>query len=194
MTSESNKVSRKKARQEKLNQEKRKRNTMLIFPIVILIAAIGMFAFLRLRSVEGVTDFGAQDRGHDIEAEFASNSLPPVGGTHDPSWQNCGIYSEPIDTGPAVHSMEHGAVWIAYHPDLPTEDVSVLEEMVRGNTYMLLSPFPNLESEVVATAWGVQLESDSVSDGLLEQFVDRYRGGGPEPGAPCDGGLGRPVQ
>jgi hypothetical protein len=90
--------------------------------------------------------------------------------------------------------MEHGAVWIAYSPDLPAEDVAVLQDLARGKIYTLLSPYPDLKSDVVATAWGVQLEPDSVSDERLEQFIDRYRGGGPEPGAPCSGGVSRTIQ
>ena len=193
MTSQSNKVSKKKARQQQLAKEKRKRRLLIIVPIVIGIVAIGVIAFIRLRPVEGTKEFGAQDRGHDTETTFASTGLPPVGGVHDPRVQNCGIYVEPVDTGPAVHSMEHGAVWITYDPDLPSEDVAVLQDMVRGESYLLLSPYPDLASDVVSTAWGVQLEIDSVSDEKLEQFIDRYRGGGPEPGAPCTGGLGQPV-
>jgi hypothetical protein len=184
--------SRKKERQRQLAQEKRKRQILIIVPVVLGILAIGLFAFFRLRSVEGTVDFGAQERGHDVGASFAGTGLPPVGGVHDPIWQNCGIYSDPVENGPAVHSMEHGAVWITYHPELPRVDVTFLEEMVRGTSYMLLSPYPDLKSNVVATAWGVQLESDSVSDERIQQFVDRYRGGGPEPGAPCVDGLGNP--
>jgi hypothetical protein len=194
MTPQSNKVSRKKARQQQVAREKRKRRLLIIVPIVIGIVALGAFALFRLRPVEGTTDFGAQDRGHDSEATFASDGLPPVGGVHDPRWQNCGIYTQPLDSGPAVHSMEHGAVWITYNPELPSGDVAALQEMVRGTTYLLLSPYPDLKNDVVASAWGVQLEVDDISDERLEQFIDRYRGGGPEPGAPCDGGLGQPLQ
>jgi hypothetical protein len=193
MTSKGNKTSRKKARQQQLAQEKRKRRLLVIVPIVIGIVAIGVIAFIRLRPVEGTTEFGAQERGHDAETTFVNTGLPPVGGVHDPRWLNCGIYTEPVDTGPAVHSMEHGAVWITYDPDLPLEDVAVLQDMVRGESYLLLSPYPDLASDVVSTAWGAQLEPDSVSDVRLAQFIDRYRGGGPEPGAPCTGGLGQPV-
>jgi hypothetical protein len=193
MTNQGKKVSRKKMRQQQVTQENRKRRLLIIAPIVIGIIALGAFAFFRLRPVEGTTEFGAQDRGHDVEATFASEGLPPVGGVHDPRWQNCGIYTQPLDPGPAVHSMEHGAVWITYNSELPSGDVAVLQEMVRGKTYLLLSPFPDLKSDVVASAWGVQLEVDDISDEKLEQFIDRYRGGGPEPGAPCDGGLGQPL-
>ena len=41
---------------------------------------------------------------------------PPVGGPHNPIWQNCGFYSKPVRNEHAVHSMEHGAVWITYSP------------------------------------------------------------------------------
>jgi hypothetical protein len=194
MTSQNKKVSKKKERQERLAKEKRRRRLLIIVPIVVGIVALGALAFYRFQPVEGTTEFGAQERGHNAETTFADTGLPPVGGDHDPRFQNCGIYTQPVDTGPAVHSMEHGAVWLTYRPDLPAEDVTVLQEMVRGMSYMLLSPYPDLKSDVVATAWGVQLEPDSVSDERLEQFVDRYRGGGPEPGAPCSGGLGIPLQ
>ena len=90
--------------------------------------------------------------------------------------------------------MNDKAPWITYRPDLSAEDVETLQEMVRGESYLLLSPFEGLKGDVVATAWSVQLETDSVSDARLEQFIDRYRGGGPEPGAPCTGGLGTPIQ
>ena len=194
MTKQNKKVSRKKERQQQLAQEKRRRQLMIGVPIVIGIVALGVFIFMRFQPVEGTTEFGAQDRGHDTAAEFATAGLPPVGGTHDPRVQNCGIYTEPVATGPAVHSMEHGAVWITYHPDLPAADVAELQDMVRGKSYMLLSPYPELKSDVVATAWGIQLEPDSVSDERIDEFIDRYRGGGPEPGAPCTGGLGSPIQ
>ena len=193
MTSEDKKLSRKKARQQQLAKEKRKRRLLVIVPIVIGIVAIGVIAFIRLRPVEGTTNFGAQERGHDVGVSIANTTLPPAGGVHDPRVQNCGIYVEPVDTGPAVHSMEHGAVWITYNSDLPSEDVAALQDLVRGESYLLLSPYPDLASDVVATAWSIQLEIDSVSDEKLEQFIDRYRGTGPEPGAPCTGGLGQPI-
>lgn len=193
MTTQNKKVNRKKERRQQFTQERRKRQLLIAVPIVIGIVALGAFILMRYRPIEGINEFGAQDRGHDVAAEFVTAGLPPVGGTHDPRWQNCGIYTEPVDTGPAVHSMEHGAIWIAYRPNLPAEDVAVLQNMVRGKTYMLLSPYSELKSNVVVTAWGVQLEPDSISDERIDEFVDRYRGGGPEPGAPCSGGLGTPL-
>lgn len=89
--------------------------------------------------------------------------------------------------------MEHGAVWSTNSPDLPVEDMAILQNLVRSETYRLLSPYPDLDSDVIATAWGVQLKPDSVADERLEQFINRYRGSGPKPGTPCIGGDSRTI-
>jgi hypothetical protein len=59
----------------------------------------------------------------------------------------------------------------------------------------LASPYDDLAAPVVATAWGVQLELEDTSDERLDAFLLRYVQGEqtPEPGAPCDGGVGTPI-
>jgi hypothetical protein len=195
----SRKVSKvnRQARREQLEQEKKRRNMIIgggTTVVVVLIAALVIFRIIS-SNIEGVINLGSQAQGHDQEVEIAFTSLPPVGGIHDPAWQNCGIYTEPVEVKHAIHSMEHGAVWITYQPDLPAEDVSALQEIVQGQTYLLLSPYPNLASDIVLTAWGVQLEVDSVDDERIEQFVSQYRIGPqtPEPGASCSGRIGTPL-
>lgn len=133
----------------------------------------------------------------DIPYETASAApegtlLPPTGGDHDPVWQNCGYYAEPIRSENALHSLEHGAVWVTYRPGLDDAQVATLRDLAEANPYMLVSPFEDLASDVVATAWGVQVELDSAQDERLEPFLQRYLQGEqtPEPGAPCQGGIG----
>ncbi len=134
-------------------------------------------------------------RGHDEMVDYSNLDLPPDGGIHSGAWQNRGIYDQPIDSKNAIHSMEHGAVWIAYNPSLTTEDIEILRNQVRGETHLLLSPYPNLRSPLVLTAWGLQLEVDSTDDGRIADFIDTYQRGPqtPEPGAPCSNGLGTPI-
>lgn len=55
--------------------------------------------------------------------------VPPASGPHAPTWQNCGVYLEPIRDEAAVHSLEHGAIWIAYRPDLADIEVQQLRAM-----------------------------------------------------------------
>ena len=122
----------------------------------------------------------------------AEGRLPPLGGDHDPTVQNCGVYVEPVRDENAVHSLEHGAVWVTYRPDTDARQVERLGELAAAEPYLLVSPYEDLASPVVATAWGVQLEVDSVDDERLEAFIARYAQGEqtPEPGAPCSGGIG----
>ena len=65
---------------------------------------------------------------------------PPVGGAHNVVWQNCRIYDVPIHNEHAVHSLEHGAVWITYRSDLPPDQVQILKSAA-SDDFMLLSPY-----------------------------------------------------
>ena len=121
---------------------------------------------------------------------FAEN--PPLGGPHHAAWQNCGVYDAPIHSEHAVHSMEHGAVWITYRPDLPPDQVQILREAA-ADDFMLLSPFPDLAVPVVASAWNHQIRLDGAADPRLRAFIDRYKNNPettPEFGAPCAGAIG----
>lgn len=138
--------------------------------------------------ISGVETFTIASSKHTTEpVDYPQD--PPAGGPHDPSWQRCGVYAAPIKPEHAVHSMEHGAVWITYRPDLPAADVEYLTSAVTGKRYILLSPYPDLTDPVVASAWGAQLRLSDPRDPRLAEFVARYAGNGPEPGATCDSGV-----
>ena len=55
----------------------------------------------------GVTSYSNLSRNHTREPVDYPQS-PPVGGPHNPIWQNCGFYSKPVKNENGVHSMEHG--------------------------------------------------------------------------------------
>ena len=129
------------------------------------------------------------------QAEVNYEQTPPAGGPHNDVWQNCGYYSEPVRDENAVHSLEHGAVWITYSPDLSEDEVERLRDIAESQTYILVSPYEGLPSPVVASAWGKQLSLESAEDPDLERFIGAYRQGDqtPEPGAVCTGGIGQPA-
>jgi hypothetical protein len=120
-------------------------------------------------------------------ADFPSR--PPAGGEHNPLPQQCDVYTEQIAAEHAVHSMEHGAVWITYQPELPEDQVETLTDLIDGEQYGLLSPLPGQDAPIVATAWGRQIEAQSADDDAVERFVDVYADGPqtPEKGAACVG-------
>ena len=185
-------ISRKEQRRQALMRQRRRRQLMIGLPAIVFVTLFGYLIFQRcLAPIEGLEVFGPQDQGHDASVVFEESSLPPVGGVHHPTWLNCGVYREPVELPYAVHSLEHGAVWLAYHPDLPDEQIAALEAY--ADSYTLVAPYPGLESPIVATAWGARLQVESAPDGNLENFIRRYRGQGPEAGATCSGGVGQPV-
>ncbi|HEV7126123.1 MAG TPA: DUF3105 domain-containing protein [Ktedonobacterales bacterium] len=144
--------------------------------------------------IAGVVTYSNLSRNHKTgPLTYAQN--PPVGGDHNPVWLNCGIYAQPVPTENAVHSMEHGAVWITYQPNLADSDIQKLRTLVGGHSYFILSPYNGLPVPVVASAWGVQLKVQSASDPRLAQFLQKYEQGPqtPEPGAACTGGVGTPT-
>lgn len=134
----------------------------------------------------GTKTFTDLARNHvDTPVEYPQT--PPVGGSHSPVWQDCQYYDTSIPNERGVHSMEHGAVWITYSPDLSAADRQVLRDLAATGDHILLSQYAGLPSPVVASAWGKQLQLQSVTDPELQQFVDFFQSGPqtPEPGVTC---------
>ena len=176
--------------------------TKIIIGLVVLAFIVGFGALIWIDSgqrqgqgpVEGVEEFevatGVNNHTPDT-VDYEQD--PPAGGAHNPVWQNATFYEEPIRNENAVHTLEHGGVWITYSPDLPQEQIDTIQQIVEGQDCMLASPYPGLpeDTPVVASAWGAQLRLESADDPNLERFVNSYRKGPqtPEPGATCSGGT-----
>lgn len=152
----------------------------LVFPL--LLVACGNSA------IEGLKTYKFAS-GEHVEGQIAYPEKPPAGGAHNPRWQKCGVYDQPLYDQYAVHSMEHGAVWITYQPTLAKAEIDKLKASVQGRTYTLLSPYPGQGSPVVATAWNAQVPMTDAADPRLGSFLKTYEQGAttPERGAPCDG-------
>jgi len=122
----------------------------------------------------------------------AYDRTPPFGGAHDGVWAACNgvVYRTAVRNENMVHSLEHGAVWIAYDPARIAGDaLAALERLVTGQPYLLLSPYPGLDRPLSLQSWGHQLKLDNADDPRLVQFVRGLRANPathPEPGATCD--------
>lgn len=142
----------------------------------------------------GVEDVDVGEAGQHTEGDVDYGQTPPAGGEHDAAWQNAGYYSSPVRAENAVHTLEHGAVWLTYSPDLPQGQVNELQQIANSRECVLVSPYPDLGAPVVASAWGKQLELEGAEDPALDRFIGTYLRGEqtPEPGAACTGGVGTP--
>ncbi len=134
---------------------------------------------------------GQPARDHDESFNYEFEGLPPNGGTHNPTWQKCDIYIAPVRAQYVLHSMEHGAVWLTYQEGLSSADISTLERAATSVQSVVMSPYPNLQSPIVLTAWAVQLEVDSADDPRIQEFINAYARGpqSPEPAANCFSGV-----
>ena len=130
---------------------------------------------------------------HTVDGSIEYGRKPPTNGDHDPLWQNCGFYKQPVKDRHAVHSMDHGVVWITYSPNLPQRQIESLRPYGHQN-YVIVSPYPGQDAPVTATSWRVQLELDSADDPRLEQFVNEFRISelAPLSGNRCVLGVGEP--
>ncbi|GAA3553846.1 DUF3105 domain-containing protein [Nonomuraea rosea] len=179
-------------------QRKQRRSALLMWGtggliIVVLVGVVGFYLVNQARqtSLDAVTSV-KYDAGQHVWKPVTYKETPPVGGEHNNYWQSCAIYDKPIHSEHAVHSLEHGAVWITYRPDLAKAQVDALKAVASSTgqqDYMLMSPFPNLPSPVVVSSWGHQLKLDNPQDPKLAAFIKKYQNGSdtPEPGATCGG-------
>jgi len=140
--------------------------------------------------IDGVQAFRIGSNEHvNVDVIYPINPAP--GGPHHQVWANCGFYDTPIAEEHVVHDLEHGAVWLAYAPDLSEDDVAAIRALVRAQPKLIATPFDGLAAgeAVVASAWARQLRLDSVADPRLVQFIDRYVDSrlAPEPGVTCTG-------
>ncbi len=124
------------------------------------------------------------------DQRVAYQGTPPYGGAHDQSWAACDgvVYSQAIRVENAVHSLEHGAVWIAYRPEISKADLDALRARVEGTNYALMSPVPTMDSPISLQSWGHQLKLDNAADERIDQFISALRVNRfahPEVGATC---------
>jgi hypothetical protein len=142
--------------------------------------------------ISGIKTFDYAAGQDHVTTPVQYKESPPVGGPHDPNWADCTgtVYTVDIRHENAVHSLEHGAVWITYNPDeLSDADIAKLAALVDGESGRLLSPYKGLDSPISLQSWNHQLTVDSASDKRIKQFADFLTRNGdffPEVGASCE--------
>jgi hypothetical protein len=118
---------------------------------------------------------------------------PPVGGDHNQVWMNCNgdVYAKAVNNMNAVHSLEHGAVWVTYNSKASDADVKALAAKVKKTPYTLMSPVEDQADPIMLSAWGKQRTVTSASDPNVDTFFSEFVQGKqtPEPGAACTSGL-----
>lgn len=120
---------------------------------------------------------------------------PPSGGNHWGTWAAFKKYTLTVPREMYVHDMEHGAVVLSYRCDgACPEVVSALEKVFdeamgdplcvsAGGTAkarLVLTPDPNLDTPIAASAWGATYTATCIDTASLAEFVSANYGKGPE--------------
>lgn len=132
---------------------------------------------------------------------FVSN--PPSSGDHYGQWAAFRTYTNPVPRGFWVHSMEHGAVVIAYSCTECEDEVAAAQEVVNaagvdpaccttescevGSSRVILVPDPLLGTRWAAASWGHTLTADCFEPEPFADFLAERRGHGFE--AVCADGV-----
>lgn len=145
------------------------------------------------RRIAGIKAFTETNTTHVPAGEQVPyEQTPPTGGPHDVVWAECTgtVYDTAVRNENMVHSLEHGAVWIAYHPErVSGPELQALVGRVQGQPYTMLSPYPDLPAPISLQAWGYQLRVDDAQDPRIGQCLQALRANpytSPEAGSPCE--------
>ncbi|MFJ6388942.1 DUF3105 domain-containing protein [Streptomyces sp. NPDC091972] len=208
-----------KARIEEMRraeQSRERRNRILTIGAAVVVVAglvVGSVVLVQSQSDDDSTAADGKGKGHFVtgsdgvktwKGTLGRNHVtktvsypmePPVGGDHNQVWMNCNgdVYTKAIGTMNAVHSLEHGAVWVTYTSAAKKADVDALAAKVKKTPYTLMSPDDKQKDPIMLSAWGHQRTVTGASDPNVDKFFEKFVQGEqtPEPGAACTGGLGQ---
>ncbi|MEU0412603.1 DUF3105 domain-containing protein [Streptomyces griseorubiginosus] len=206
-----------KARIEEMRraEQARARRTriLVITASVVVVAGLvaGTVALVRSQSDDSGTAADGKGKGHFVTGSDGVKTWqgtlgrthvaktvnypmePPVGGDHNQVWMNCNgdVYTKAINNMNAVHSLEHGAVWVTYTSAAKKADVDALAAKVKKTPYTLMSPDDKQKDPIMLSAWGHQRTVTGAGDPNVDKFFEKFVQGQqtPEPGAACTGGL-----
>lgn len=169
--------------------ERRARILRLLFYGGLLALAIWFFFIRNTTSipdeiadrVDTYSDAGENDHAAEGETVTYAES-PPVSGRHAPGPIPCGTYGEAVSNEGLVHSLEHGAVYLLYSPDLPPDQIKQLEEIASGYDENVLSaPYEGeMETPIAVGSWGERMDLEEVDEAAITTYIDTFAGEGPE--------------
>lgn len=159
----------------------------IVIIVLLGLAGWGITAAIKSGTPQGPdysTFYPAQNREH-IEvgaAHPAHSSNPPSGGWHYALTAKKQYYAEPIPDEYIIHNLEHGDIWIAYHPRVSQEVRDALKKFAFSK--VLISPREVNEMDIALVAWervdAFNLDGGTIPEGRIRDFINRYRNEGPE--------------
>lgn len=189
-------------RERRIKQARRRqRNRKLIrwgilLLVVAIIAAIVWFAGRdeaqqkaealraseRLSCTEVEEQEGTLPNEHQEPYAAGEGGVPAIGGNHTGGALNPEpkVYTQQPPEQTAIHNLEHGYAIVYYAADgenaLDDGIVAALEELVNGESEVLMSPYEGLAEPLYFVAWGARQSCDPPEDADPADAVDVAEG------------------
>lgn len=168
-------------------QRKKQRERMVRWLVYLGLAAL-LFWFLFLRTqgpteIEGhpVEQFSSTGVGEHRTGPQTYDSVPPVAGPHDPDPYPCGVYDAQIPDENFVHTLEHGAVAVAFDPTLDPEDIATIESIVSEyDSHTLSEPYPGMPEPIAVVSWSRMMRLETLDEDAVRAYIEEFRKKGPE--------------
>ena len=196
---------RKEERQKQKEQERRGRQrarfiggfkTYAIIAVVIIAAGYGIYFWAKSVAPEG-EDFSRAISLMEVSHITVGSQLPdytsnpPTSGPHYSQTAKSGFRDEVISDQNIIHNLEHGDIWIAYHPRIAEEIKEELKQF--GAAKVIITPREANETDIALAAWG-RLDTFNMENGALpieriKNFIKRYLNKGPERVPGASGGI-----
>lgn len=163
----------------------------MIVPILIAVVVLGAIVFRTPLGFSTSDDpllgevVSFPTSTHVADGTLGPNPpLTPAGGPHYVGPLRAGVYEQQVPDGNAIHSLEHGLVWISYQPDQVTTAVfEGLEDIASDfGRDVILAPRVENSSPIIVVSWGQRLVLETIDDQLVRDFITTNRNRSPEPG------------
>jgi len=188
------------SKREQLRKERQQRsliwNSILLGGGGLTIAAIVWYFVTTAQPgpLSGEFTVPNEGAGHttSVDTPLTFQHYPPSSGAHYPAPANWNAYDDPVSEGYFVHNLEHGGVVFLYKcpenncPELKQQFKDLFAKAPPESRFnkvkILSSPYDEakMPSQIVALAWGNQVNLDHFDEAALLQWYQRYVNRGPE--------------
>src|SRR3989344_2433462 len=110
------------------------------------------------------------------------NSNPPTSGPHYAEPAFLGLYDKELPDERVVHNLEHGEIWVSYHPRVKDQITTELKALLRAR--VIIAARAANDTDIAVAAWGRLDKFDLTGEPLdtvrILDFIKRYQNRGPE--------------
>jgi hypothetical protein len=162
---------------------------VLVISILIVAAFLGVGIWLSKSSTKTPQDlpgqsFESQGQAHIAEGSTEHepyNSNPPTSGPHWPAPAAWGVYPGGQPDERLVHNLEHGGIWISYHPEKVDQNtINLLNDFTKRYGKIIVEPRPKNDAAISLAAWTFLQNLDQYDDSTIVKFINAHYDQGPE--------------